>query len=128
MDETRQLFRPTWTQAGILACIIAGSIAYAAVLRFKAIETSAVALACDAGGTGWLCAGRKVVLAFSRVSAFGTIAIGAALLNLIRPSIVLCAVALAAAGFGLMLYNTAASAVAVALLAFSLARPAPERE
>ena len=49
-----------------------------------------------------------------------------ALLNLLRPSLVLFAVALAAAGFGIVLYNIALSALAVGLLILSLARPAPE--
>ena len=54
--------------------------------------------------------------------------LAAALLNLLRPSAVLCAVALVAAGHGLVIYNTTLSALAVALLVLSLARPAPEPE
>ncbi len=124
----QELFRPNWKQAAILVALVAGSIAYAAALRYLAIEKSAVALACDAGASGWLCSGRKVVLAFSQTSAFGLIALGAAALNLMRPSIVLSAVALVAASFGLVLYNTATSAVAVGLLTLGLARPVPEPE
>lgn len=124
----RDLFRPSWRAAGVLACLVAGAIAYAAALRYLAIEKSSVALACDAGASGWLCAGRRVVLAFSQSSAFGLIALGAAVLNLIRPSIVLTALALLSASFGLVLYNTATSAVAVGLLCLSLARPVPEPE
>jgi hypothetical protein len=45
-----------------------------------------------------------------------------------RPSIVLCTIALIAIGFGLVLYNASLAALAVALLVFSLARPAPEPE
>ena len=44
----------------------------------------------------------------------------------VRPSFVLCAVALVAGGFGIVLYNVALSALAVALLILSLARPSPE--
>ena len=61
-------------------------------------------------------------------SVFGAVALGAALLNLVRPSVLLCAVALIAAGFGLVLYNAALSALAVAVLILSLARPAPEQD
>jgi hypothetical protein len=57
---------------------------------------------------------------------FGIVAICAALLNLLRPSLLLCAIALIAGGFGIVLYNVALSALAVALLILSLARPAPE--
>jgi hypothetical protein len=56
------------------------------------------------------------------------IALTAALLNLLRPSIVLVSTALAAAGFGLVLHNADLSGLAVTLLIFSLARPAPAPE
>ena len=49
-------------------------------------------------------------------------------LNLIRPSIVLTALALAAAGFGIVLHNADLSALAVGVLILSLARPAPAPE
>jgi len=124
----RKLFRPTWPQAFTLALIAAGATGYAAVLRYQAIEVAAVSLACDAGGTGWLCTGRKIALAFSQSGAFGGIALASAALNMIRPSVVLVAIGLLTAAFGLVLYNTATSAVAVALIALSLARPAPEPE
>ena len=58
-------------------------------------------------------------------SVFGFLALGAAVLNLVRPSIVLVSVALAAAGFGLVLHNAGLAGLAVALLIVSLARPAP---
>ena len=48
------------------------------------------------------------------------------LLNLLRPSLVLFAVALALACLGIVLYNVGLSALAVALLILSLARRAPE--
>ncbi len=56
---------------------------------------------------------------------FGGIALAAALLNLLRPSPVLVALALAAAGFGVVLHNTDLSALAAGMLILSLARPAP---
>jgi hypothetical protein len=65
-----------------------------------------------------------VVIAFFNHSVFGWIALGAALLNLVRPAIALVAIALAAAGFGLVLHNADLSGLAVALLVLSLARPA----
>ena len=104
------------------------TIGYASLQRYTAIEVSAVSLACDAGRSDWLCLGRKVVLAFSQSSVFGVVAFASAALNLIRPSIVLVAIGILAAGFGLVLYNTSLSALAVALLALSLARGAPEPE
>jgi len=50
------------------------------------------------------------------------------LLNLLRPSVVLVSIALAAAGFGLVLHNADLSGLAVALLVVSMARPAPAPE
>jgi hypothetical protein len=49
-------------------------------------------------------------------------------LNVVRPSIVLFAVALAASAFGIVLYNVPLSALAVALLILSLARPVSAAE
>ena len=62
---------------------------------------------------------------YDNIPVFGWIALAAALLNLVRPSIVLMSVALAAAGFGLVMHNAGLSGLAVALLILSLARPAP---
>jgi hypothetical protein len=56
------------------------------------------------------------------------LALAAAILNLLRPSLVLTGIALAAAGFGIVLYNVALAGIAVALLILSLARRAPAPE
>jgi hypothetical protein len=69
-----------------------------------------------------------VTIALFNHSVFGWIALGSALLNLLRPSIVLAAIALAAAAAGLILHNANLSGLAVALLIFSLARPVPAPE
>jgi len=50
------------------------------------------------------------------------------LLNLLRPSLVLTAVAIVAAAFGVVLHNTDLSALAAGVLILSLARPAPAPE
>ena len=49
-------------------------------------------------------------------------------MNLLRPSLVLTAIALAAAGLGVVLYNVGLAGIAVALLILSLARRAPAPE
>jgi len=61
-------------------------------------------------------------------SAFGYVALATAVLNLVRPSIVLLTLSLLAGGAGVVLYNAGLSALALALLLLSLARPAPEPE
>jgi hypothetical protein len=53
------------------------------------------------------------------------VALAAAALHLVRPSILLMSIAIAAAGFGLVLHNTDLSGLAAALLLLSLARPVP---
>jgi hypothetical protein len=59
-------------------------------------------------------------------SVFGSVALGAAVLNLIRPSVVLLGLGLAAGALGIVLYNVGLSGLAIALLLLSLARPVVE--
>jgi hypothetical protein len=123
---SRPLFMPTLRQTAWLFAIAAVSIGAALYMRHQIIEQSAVGIACESTPGTWLCTSRRTAILLFTPSVFGIVAIGAALLNLLRPSLLLCAIALIAAGFGIVLYNVALSALAVALLILSLARPAPE--
>lgn len=107
--------------AGFLA------LGYAFYLRYLVIENSTVGLACEAGRQSLLCAVRIVTIRLFGAQAFGLIACGAALLNLIRPAVPLFGVALAATACGLVLYNTSLAGLAAGLMIMSLARPAPGR-
>ena len=120
---TRTPFLPTARQTNWLLVVGFLSVGYALYLRYLVIEQSAVGLACDAGLATWLCTTRKLVTTLFDYTAFGAAALTAAVLNLIRPSLVLFALGLAAAGFGIVLYNAASSALAVALLILAFARP-----
>jgi hypothetical protein len=60
-----------------------------------------------------------------RARHFGWTALVAALLQLWRPNVVVFGIGLISASFGLVLYNTRLSALAVALLVLSLARARP---
>ena len=104
------------------------AVGEALYLRYLAIEYAPVSLACQAGLKTWLCASFRLSIALYNYSVFGYVALVAALLNLVRPSTVLMTVALAAAGFGLVLHNADLSGLAVAVLILSLARPAPAAE
>jgi hypothetical protein len=104
------------------------AVGYALYLRHLVIEQSTVAIACNAAPKSWLCSSRSAAISLFTPLVFGWVAIGAAILNLVRPSFLLCAVALVAGGFGIVLYNVALSALAVALLILSLARTSPEPE
>jgi hypothetical protein len=75
-----------------------------------------------------LCTTFRLTIVLFEHSVFGWVALVAAALNLLRPSLVLVSLALAAAGFGLVLHNAGLAGLAVALLILSLARPAPAAE
>jgi hypothetical protein len=120
------LYRPTARQAAGLAAVALAALTYGFFMRYQVIEQSAVGIACGAGSAEWLCASRRTVIALFTPQAFGIAALGAAMLNLMRPSIVFWALALLAAGVGIVLYNTALCALAVAILILSLARRVPE--
>jgi hypothetical protein len=121
-------FLPTARQANWLLVIGFLALGEALYLRYLAIEYAPVSLACQAGLKTWLCATFRLTIVLFNHSAFGWIALCAAALNLLRPSIVLVSVALAGAGFGLVLHNADLSGLALALVVLSLARPAPAPE
>ncbi|HKF08877.1 MAG TPA: hypothetical protein VKB89_09170 [Xanthobacteraceae bacterium] len=122
------LFLPTARQMNGLLLIALLSLGEALYLRYLAIEYAPVSLACQAGLNTWLCATFRITIVLFNHFAFGWVALGAALLNLLRPSILLLAVALAASAFGLVLHNANLAGLAAALLMLSLARPAPPAE
>lgn len=121
-----KLFLPSARATNGLLIVGFLSIGYALYMRYLGIEQSSVGLACAAGLDTWLCFSRGVVIALFKNSVFGIAAVAVAALNLLRPSLVLFALALAAACLGIVLYNVELSALAVGLLVLSLARRAPE--
>jgi hypothetical protein len=124
----RPLFLPTARQTNWLLIVAFLSVGEALYIRYMAIENLNVELACQAGLQTWLCSTFRLSIVLFNHDGFGGVALVAALLNLIRPSIVLMSLALAAAGFGIVLHNADLSALATGLLILSLARPAPAAE
>ena len=122
------LFRPSGRQTNGLLIVGMLALGEALYLRYLAIEHASTSLACQGGLQTWLCVSFRSAIALYNNSVFGFLALGAAVLNLVRPSIVLVSVALAAAGFGLVLHNAGLAGLAAALLILSLARPAPAAE
>ena len=118
-------FRLTARQVQWLIVVGFLTVGYAIYLRYMAIELSSVALACDAGLPTMLCKTRLLATSLFKGSVFGIAAIVIAVLNLMRPSIVLLTGGLIAAGFGIVLYNIGLSGIAVGLLILGFARPAP---
>jgi hypothetical protein len=121
-----KLFLPNARATNWLLVIGFCSIGYALYMRYLAVEQSTVGLACQTGLNTWLCFTRQITIVLFTYSVFGWIAVIVAALNLLRPSLVLFGLALAAAGCGVVLYNVGLSSLAVGLLVLSLARRAPE--
>ena len=123
-----RLFLPTARQTNWLLLVGLLSLGEALYLRYLAIEYAQVSLACQGGLSSWLCTTFRLAIVLYNHSVFGWVALAAALLNLVRPSIALILVALAATAFGLVLHNADLAGLAAALLLLSLARPAPAPE
>ena len=121
----RPLFRPSARQTSWLLIVAFLSVGEAMYIRYMAIENLNVELACQAGLRTWLCGAFRLSIVLFNHGVFGAVALFAALLNLLRPSIVLVSLVLAAAGFGIVLHNAGLAALAAGLLILSLARPAP---
>jgi hypothetical protein len=124
----RALFLPTARQTNWLLIVGFLSAGEALYIRYMAIENLNVELACQAGLNTWLCSAFRLSIILFNHDVFGGVALAVALLNLLRPSLVLVALALAAAGFGIVLHNADLSALAAGVLILSLARPAPAPE
>jgi hypothetical protein len=124
----KRRFVPSCRQTNWLLAVGFVSVGYALYLRYRAIEFAPVSLECQGGLDTWLCGTFRTVIILYNHMVFGAVALGAAVINLLRPSVAMFAIALAAAGFGIVLHNPGLSALAVALLVLSLARPAPEPE
>jgi hypothetical protein len=121
----RPLFLPTARQTNWLLIVAFLSLGEALYLRYTVMENSTMSLACRGGLDTWLCATFRLATVLFNYQVFGGVALAAALLNLMRPSLILFAVALAAAAIGVVLHNADLSALAAGLLILSLARPAP---
>jgi hypothetical protein len=118
------LFLPTRKAASILAAVGVVALGTALYLRYAIIQNSAIGVACEAGEVSALCKLRLAVILMFVQDSFGWVAMIAAGVQLWRPNIVAFGTGLIFALMGLVLYNTRASALAIALLVLSLARPA----
>jgi hypothetical protein len=123
-----RIFHPSARALNWLLTLGFVSLGYALYMRYLVIEQSIVGQACDAGLNTWLCLMRKVTTGLFNHQVFGVVAVGAALLQLARPSLALFAIALVPTALGIVLYNVGLSAFAAALLITSFARPVTEPE
>jgi hypothetical protein len=125
--EKPRLFRPSAAALNWVITIGFLALGYAIYLRYLVVEPTQVGLACDAGLRTWLCLSRTVVIVFFENEVFGWVSLGAAVLALIRPSVPLFTVGLAASAFGIVLHNAGLSGLAAALLIMCFARPADDK-
>jgi hypothetical protein len=122
-----KLFLPSRQAAMTIAVLGLAALGIALYLRYVIIQNSGIGVACEAGEESLTCKVRLAVILMFVDSVFGWVAMIAAAIQLWRPNVVVFAVGIVFALFGLVLYNTRASALAVALLVLSLARPWPGR-
>ena len=115
-------FVPSRRALALLVPLGAASLGAALYLRYGIIQNTPIGLACDAGEESLTCTIRFAFIRLFAPGIFGWTALTAALVQLWRPNIIAFAVGLIAACFGIVLYNTRLSALAVALLVLSLAR------
>ena len=121
-----RLFAPSAAALNWVISIGFVALGYALYMRYLVIQQSSVGLACDLGLDTWLCLSRKVAAALFDRYVFGWVSLGAAALNLIRPSVPLFTIALVFTAFGIVLYNASLSGFAAALLVMCFARPVTE--
>jgi hypothetical protein len=121
-----KLFLPSRRASAILAVLGVAALGTALFLRYVIIQNSTIGVACEAGEESLTCKVRLAVILMFVQDCFGWVAMIAAGVQLWRPNVVAFGTGLVFALLGLVLYNTRASALAVALLVLSLARPSPE--
>lgn len=122
------LFLPTARATNLLLIVAFSALGFALYMRYLGVEQPGVGLACEAGLNTWLCTSRRVVIEIFTHSGFGIAALVAAAINLLRPTLTVFAVAIAASCLGVVLYNVETSGLAAGLLVLSLARREPEPE
>lgn len=118
-------FRPGPKSLNWLIPLAMGATGWAIYMRYLMVEPALVGLACEAGLESAGCYTRAAVIALYQWNVFGTIALAAALAQLVRPSLASLAVGLAFSAFALVFHNEIAGGLAAMLLILSLARPGP---
>lgn len=105
----------------VLVVALAVTAGLAAALRFSLIESERAAL-CSVADAPWWCAPRFWVVWLFLHHVLGIVAIATGALAFVRPRLPLVALAAAAAGPALLLYNTEMGAVGLVLTLLSVLR------
>ena len=123
-----KLFVPSRRAAAVIAALGVAAVGSALFLRYAIIQNSVIGVACEAGEESLTCSVRLAVILLFVRGIFGWAALIAAAVALWRPNVVAFGAGVVFAILGLVLYNTRISALAVALLVLSLARPRPSEQ
>jgi hypothetical protein len=120
-----KLFVPSRRAAAIIAILGLAALGSALFLRYAIIQNSVIGVACETGEESLTCSVRLAVILLFVRGLFGWGALIAASIAFVRPNVVAFGAGVVLAILGLVLYNTRSSALAVALLVLTLARPRP---
>ncbi|WP_428030288.1 hypothetical protein [Ancylobacter sp.] len=115
-------FLPGARASNVIIALGAFALGWAVYMRYALVEQSAVGLACR-GMETMTCETRSLVIMLFSHSVFGIAALVAAIIQLIRPSLVMFTFALMATCAGLVIYNNGLAGIAGGLLLISFARP-----
>lgn len=120
-----RMFMPSPRQTNLVIVCAFAALFAAFYIRNFVIGSREIELVCAAGIPDPVCFLRRAALDFRDTQLFGGLALIAAAWHLWRPDFRIFLLALTAAVFGLLLFNTSPSAVAAGLLILSFARPVP---
>jgi hypothetical protein len=120
-----RIFLPTPRQTNFLLLLSCAALALAFYLRHSIIDASPLIAACASGAPRATCWLRQFIIELYEMQFFGGLALLTAILHLARPRIGMLAIAIVAAGFGLVLSNAGTAALAAGLLIIAFARPVP---
>src|SRR5262249_51485650 len=118
-------FLPTARQTNWLLIVGFLAVGEALYVRYLAIEHAPVSLACQAGQNTWLCTTFRLAIVAYNNSVFGWVAVIAAALNLVRPSILLMTVSIAAGGLGARRANAGPAGVGGGVAHLESGAPCP---
>src|SRR5262250_1636993 len=114
--STGRLFRPTARELSVVIPMGLLALGSAFYMRYGVIQHTSTGLACDAGLATLLCTTRSATIVIYQHAGFGALALAAAVINLLRPRLVLFVLGIVAAALGIVLYNVVLSGLAIALI------------
>lgn len=113
--------RPIRRALSIVALALAAGAFSAGALRYNLIESPGAAALCESGGPWWCPLRQWLVILFLK-HAFGIAAVALAVIALLHPRVIWIALAAAASGVALMIYNADFGALAAVLAILALLR------